>query len=449
MKSFTTIILIVLVFYSLPVLSQDMDQLFIQDVENFIEKIMSTYEIPGVAIGVIKNGQIYYTRGFGVKNIETKEPVSESTIFHMASVSKPFVATAIMQWQKPEKLSSDNPVVYYLPYFKINDPRYMAITVKQMLTHTSGMPDVLDYEWGQPEEPAGALTRYTKSLTNEQSIAAPGEKWQYSNMAYDVLGNLIEQVSGLSFEEYISQNMLDPLDMKQSSFLIDESLRHLYTDGHIRQLSIEVSRPYPYNPKHAPSSTLHSNAVNMCHWAIADYINRGQYENRHILDASAYNLLWHPYSTTNSDDQKIGLSWFLSEQNGRMKIYHGGGDLGFSTHFSMEPETKTAVVVLTNHDYSPVQAMSDGIWAMLAGHKPKMPKTPILIVLSKIMLEHDVQTAIKKYEYLKKNQPNDFNFSEAQLNILGYNLMSHERLNDAIEIFKLNVKAFPSEFQSI
>jgi tetratricopeptide (TPR) repeat protein len=76
----------------------------------------------------------------------------------------------------------------------------------------------------------------------------------------------------------------------------------------------------------------------------------------------------------------------------------------------------------------------------------KLPKTPILIVLSKIMLEHDVQTAIKKYEYLKKNQPNDFNFSEAQLNILGYNLMVHKRMNDAIEILKLNVKAFPGSF---
>ena len=207
-----------------------------------------------------------------------------------------------------------------------------------------------------------------------------------------------------------------------------------------------VSKPYPYNPKHAPSSTLHSNAIDMCHWAIAN-INRGKYENRRILDTSAYNLLWYPYNNA-YDDLKIGLSWFLSEQYGRLMISHGGGDLGFSTHFSMIPAEGTAVIVLTNHDYSPVLAMSEGIWALLEGRTPGMPRTPILIVLSKMLIEQNVQTAVEKYEYLKKNHPYDYNFDEVQLNILGYNLMAKERVSEALEILKLNVKNFPDSFNT-
>jgi CubicO group peptidase (beta-lactamase class C family) len=424
--------------------AQDSNPSFNQDVEKYVTNIMAAYEIPGVAIAVVKDGQIYYSKGFGVRNIESKEPVTESTIFHMASVSKPFVATAVMQLVEAGKVDLEKPLVSYLPYFKIADERYRDITVKQMLTHTSGMPDVLDYEWGKSEDPDGALTRYVLSLRNEKLIAAPGEKYAYSNMAYEVLGNLVEKVSGMPFEAYMQKNILNPLAMKHSNFLFDESYRRLYCDGHIRLLDVEVSPTYPYNPKHAPSSTLHSNVTDMCHWAIAN-LNRGQYQNQRILKATSYNLLWKPYAPA-YDNYKIGLSWFLSDQNGEMKVHHGGGDLGFATHFSMKPRKMAAVVVLANHDYAPVWAISDAVWAMLEGGEAQMPKIPVLIPLSKVLIDKDVQTAIEKYEDLKKNHGGEYNFNEIQINIVGYNLLQAGRINDAIEIFKLNVKAFPESF---
>jgi len=232
--------------------------------------------------------------------------------------------------------------------------------------------------------------------------------------------------------------------MNHSGFLIDERYKDLYTDGHIRQLSIKVSETYPYNPKHAPSSTLHSNAVDMCQWAIAN-MNRGEYKNQGILEDSSYDLLWNKY-TEAYDNLNVGLSWFLGDREGKMMVQHGGGDLGFSTYFCMQPETKNAVVILTNHDYSPVQALNNAMWDLLDGNKPTMPKIPILITMSQMILEKGVQSAIINYANLKKNRPYDFNFGEAQLNILGYNLMAYERLDDAIEIFNLNVKSYPDSF---
>jgi tetratricopeptide (TPR) repeat protein len=179
----------------------------------------------------------------------------------------------------------------------------------------------------------------------------------------------------------------------------------------------------------------------MCRWALAN-LHRGQLDNRRILPALSYNQLWRVYHAA-YDDYKIGLSWFLSEQNGEMMVSHGGGDLGFATHFSMKPRQMAAVIVLTNHDYSPVRAMSDGIWALLEGKEPQLPKTPILIVLSKQLINDDAQSAIATYEDLKKNHPDQYNFGEAQLNILGYQLLAEQRTDEAIEIFKLNVSVFP------
>jgi CubicO group peptidase (beta-lactamase class C family) len=106
----------------------------------------------------------------------------------MASITKPFVGTAIMQLVERGIVDLDAPVVQYLRYFQLADDRYNQITVRQMVTHASGMPDVEDYEWDKPQYDDGALERYVRSLTNQKLLFAPGERVQYSNMAYEVLG---------------------------------------------------------------------------------------------------------------------------------------------------------------------------------------------------------------------------------------------------------------------
>ncbi|MEM9859770.1 MAG: serine hydrolase domain-containing protein, partial [Bacteroidota bacterium] len=115
---------------------------------NYLDSVytqyMSSTQVPGIAIGILKNGNILYSKGFGIKNKDTKEPVTSKSLFHLASVSKTFVATAIMQLSQEEKLELDDPIVKYLPYFEMKDKRYKAITIKQILTHSSGIPDVRD-----------------------------------------------------------------------------------------------------------------------------------------------------------------------------------------------------------------------------------------------------------------------------------------------------------------
>jgi CubicO group peptidase (beta-lactamase class C family) len=150
----------------------------------------------------------------------------------MASITKPFVGTAIMQLVERGVVDLDAPVVKYLPYFRLADDRCNSITVRQMVTHTSGMPDVDDYEWDKPQYDEGALGRYVRSLTNQKLLFVPGERVQYSNMAFEILGDLVAKASGESFDDYVHRHILAPLKMTDSTLLLKHANPTLLTWGH-------------------------------------------------------------------------------------------------------------------------------------------------------------------------------------------------------------------------
>jgi len=248
-----------------------------------IQKTIKSYELPGLAIGIVKDAEIVYAKGFGDRSIGTREPVSMKTIFHMASVSKPFVATAIMQLVERDQIQLEAPIINYLPYFRLDDERYTRITVKQMLSHVSGMPDEEDYEWDKPQYDEDALERYVRSLSSKKLHSDPGEKFAYSNMAFECLGDVIAKVSGMTFEDYVRRYVLNPSGMDRSSFLMAEHLPGDWAAPHVRGLTTLAWEGYPYNRMHGPSSTLHSNAIEMCYWAITN-LKRGNFRNNKILD---------------------------------------------------------------------------------------------------------------------------------------------------------------------
>jgi CubicO group peptidase (beta-lactamase class C family) len=317
--------------------------------EQTIATALATGKMAGVAVGIVQANATVYTAGFGVRNVETGEPVTEESLFHLASVAKPFSATAIMQLVEQDKVALDDPVVKHLPYFKLADARYPTITIRQMLNHTAGMPDVEDYEWEQGESDAAALERYVRSLADAQLIGAPDEKFAYSNIAFEVLGDLIAKVAGMSFETYMQRQIFTPLDMQRSTFLRGEVPAELATTPHVGEERATVSAIYPYNRRHAPSSTLHSNAVEMCRWALAN-LNRGALDGVQILQPTSYDLLFKRYRET-EEDNAIGLSWFHADYRGHHRISHGGGDTGYASYFALFPDQQAAVAVMANSDW--------------------------------------------------------------------------------------------------
>lgn len=240
--------------------------------------------VPGISIAIVRGRELIHLKSFGVTNIKTGQRLQLEHTFHIASISKTFAATSILQLTERKKLRLDEKLTHYLPYFSMADKRYKAITLRQILNHTSGMPDVEDYEWEKAVADKGAAERRTRSLTSQKLVATPGSEYHYSNMAYDVLADVVAKVSGKPFEQYVKANILQPLQMVRSSFLFPEIKSAWRTSPHTG-IPLKVSSIYPYNRMHAPSSTLNTNVVDLSHWIIAN-LNQGIYKNSRILSAA-------------------------------------------------------------------------------------------------------------------------------------------------------------------
>lgn len=424
--------------------NQEITALLEEQLEPLIQQVMASFEMAGIAIGIVRGDEIVYARGFGVRNLETREPITATSLFHMASISKPFVATAIMQLAEQGKLDLNTPLVHYLPYFTMNDERYQAITIQQMLSHTSGMPDELTFYWDQPKYDEGALERYVRGLANASLLFAPGESFSYSNIAYEVLGDLIAKLSGQTFEAYMREHLLRPSGMFTSTFFKHEVPAELGTTPYVSVPHIMPSPVYPYDRTHGPSSTLHSSALEMCHWARAN-LRKGDWNNTRILSAASYDLLWHPYTPVEGVDppEFVGLSWFLGTHRGRRQIDHGGSDTGFDTTFVMLPEEGIGVAVLANTLPAPVSGIADAALDVLLGFEPQVPKPPVLVSLSPTLEKEGVQAALQAYRDIQAQQPDDYDFGAEQFHVVGDVLISIHRDNEARAILELGIAVDP------
>jgi CubicO group peptidase (beta-lactamase class C family) len=223
-----------------------------------------------------------------------------------------------------------------------------------MLTHTSGMPDVKDYQWDKPEYDDGALERYVRGLRGEKLRWKPGSKFAYSNMAYEALGDLVSKASGSTFEDYVQANILKPLSMNSSTLLFEQADRAKMAEGHTRAKdgSVESIKHYPYNRAHSPSSNLHSSANDMARWVLAN-LNGGELGGRRILKQSTHASMWKPQAETGKTGLQVGLSWFLEDAKGDRLIVHSGGDDGFLTYVCLCPARSLGFVIMTNSDHGP------------------------------------------------------------------------------------------------
>lgn len=343
-----------------------------QKTENYIKKMMYYYDIPGLAAGAGTNEKLLYNRSFGYKSIKTKEALQENAVFHMASLTKLFVGTSIMQLYEKGLLDIDETAGHYLPYFKLKDKRYSRITVRHILSHTSGIPDIEDYEWDKPQFDDEALERYVKSLENLALLWDPGTKFMYSNIAYEILGDIIAKASGETFESYVEKNIFEPLKMHDSSLMTFKRDRAALADPHVKndEKKVIVSDIFPYNRIHAPSSTLTSTVKDIFRWA-AVHLNRGEFDGIRILNENTHNLFLQKQADINAKEQ-ICLSWFARERRGLRLYGHEGSDVGFRSSFCIIPELNWYISVHANLDGAPTKKILHGILDMLLGYEPEI-----------------------------------------------------------------------------
>ncbi|MBE0698446.1 MAG: beta-lactamase family protein, partial [Anaerolineaceae bacterium] len=386
-------------------------------------------------------------------NMETGVPVALDSIFCVASIAKCFVASAALQLVEMGKVNLDAPLVEYLPYFRLDDERYPQITIRQVLSHTSGMPDMDETEYieliSNPETDDGAAERYVRSLSTRKLIAAPGERFSYSNIAYNVLGDLIAKISGQTFEQYMQEHVLLPAGMGESTFLLEEVVQPRLAVPHLRAPEMIVNPIYPYHRADAPASFLHSTVEDMCNWCIT-CLNQGIFNGKRILNPSSYDLMWTPAAQWGSPPlyEEIGLGWTLGHFDGVKTVSHGGMGFGWSDFLVILPEKKRAAIILGNEESSARSRIVDAIVHVMLNREPEAGKVSWMIPICHALQEGGIQAAYSWSSELKNNLASDYLFNEDELITLMYQLVSARRIDLAIDVLGLNIYTFPKHMDS-
>jgi len=386
-----------------------------------VETMFASRDLAGLAVAVVREEDVG-SRCFGVRDVRTGAPVTPETMFHLASVSKPFVATGIVSLSTSRDASRpidlDAPITAWVPEFALADGREDEVTARGLLSHSSGLPDVSDYGWHDPQLDDGALSDFARSLSGWRLQSEPGSAFSYSNAGYELLGLLLSRVTGTTFEDAARQQVLAPLGMRDSTFMRSEVPAHLAASPHVGMPLSVPEGVYPYTRRHAPSSSLHSNLVEMCRWIIAhveptEVTEGGSTGESARLDPRVRDLMWDPLVPVGDPpwDDAMGLGWAVGSHRGHRTLSHGGADPGFGSGLVLVPERRTGVVVLANSNTVPVWAIvaaaldvalddpDDGV-AALAGLLP-----PVVGPVAETLVRSGPDVAVETFHQLAAAEP--------------------------------------------
>lgn len=411
-----------------------------QDHSKKIDALMKQYYEYGQFNGsvlVADKGKIVYERGFGMANMEWGIPNQPDTKFRIGSITKQFTATVILQLVEEGKIRLDGKLTDYLPDYRRDTGD--RVTIHQLLNHTSGIPSYTDRREFFAESSRDPYTTadFIKKFGSGDLVFEPGSKFSYNNTGYFLLGAIIEKVTGKPYEVVLKERIFNPLKMTDTGY--DHSATILpkrasgydkTSAGFVNAAYLDMSIPYA-------AGSLYSTVGDLYKWEQALY-------EGNIVSADNKKLMFTPGLGN------YGFGLFISDQpigktgEKTKMIQHGGGIPGFNSLLTRLVDKQQTVILLDNVGLGRFQGkITESIINILSGQPVDPPKRSTAEALYKITVEKDVASAIAEYRKLKAANSPTYDFSEAELNTLGYQLLGMKRVRDAIEIFKLNVEMFP------
>lgn len=304
-----------------------------------VQKMMKEQKIVGLSLAVIKNGKPLVNKGYGLANAEHNVPVTAETVIRLGSVSKQFFTTAILKLQEEGKLSIEDSVHTFFP----DAPEiWRPILVKHLMSHTSGL---------KRESPA---YNNHKMISDLEIIKAAyplpldfktGEKYQYCNLAYYMLAQIITQISGMPWQDYIKEKLFIPAGMKNSGMTDYYLIIPNRASGYMHKNGVLVNADAMYAVR--PSGGFLSTSTDMILW---DKVLR---EKNTILKKENWELLWQPFIKTSDKPESkayYGFGWFIDERNGHEVIEHGGANVGFRSYYSRFVNNDLSIFIMTNTD---------------------------------------------------------------------------------------------------
>jgi CubicO group peptidase (beta-lactamase class C family) len=317
-------------------------------VDDYVRRELKRQQIPGLALAVLKNGKVVKAAGYGFADAELSVPVTEKTLFDVGSISKQFTAAAILLLAQRGKLKLDDPVRNYL---EAAPDSWSAITLRHLLTHTSGL-DVQDYE--SLDEHEDLLRRdYSEAemlawAAHVPLAAAPGERWAYSNMGYVLLGMVIRKVSGQFHGDFLRGSLFGPLEMTTARVRDHRAIISNRASGYNLTAGVlQNERWFAPSWNRTADGGLLFSVTDLAKWDTALQFGR-------VLDQSSIQQMYTPAKLNNGAEavtflgSQYGFGWFLDKYLGHRLFHHRGTWLGFRCHIARFVDDGLTVIVLTN-----------------------------------------------------------------------------------------------------
>ena len=302
--------------------------------------------LPGIVVGVVADQDLVWAKGFGYANVEKKVPMTPATKFRMASHSKLFTATAIMQLREQGKVRLDDPVNSHLTWFKLKPAGDDdgTVTIEQLLSHSSGLPRELNDHWTSWKFPTEAEVQ--SQLPDKQAAFPPATRWKYSNLAVTIAGMVVEKESGMPWADYVQKNIFDPLGMTSSS--VDRDVPGLAV-GYGRRMpdGTREVRPFVSAQGMGAATGITSTVEDMARFVSAQFRTGPRGGNR-ILSTGSLREMHRVRSLENNWTSGNGIGFSTSRVGDRSFVGHGGGYPGYTTQTFFELSSKVGVIVLTN-----------------------------------------------------------------------------------------------------
>jgi len=343
-------------------------------VDTYVSRKMKELGIPGAALVIVQGDQIVHLKAFGVAD-GSGRPVTPQTPFFTGSTGKSFTALAVMQLVEAGKIELDAPVQTYLPWFRVADVKASEIiTVRHLLNMDSGIPRSIGQEQiANVDLSDSAIENNVRALAKIDLIAPPGERYEYSNSNYVTLGMLIQEVTGQSYETYITEHIFNPLDMQNSFTSKSEAQQDGLAVGFQKWFGMPVAAPnLPFIRGSLPAGYLNMSAEDLGHYLIAQ-LNDGSYQGVSVLSPTGVAELHHPYIQMPGTTDFYAMGWEVQQYQDVQVISHNGAVPGYTTGMFLVPEKDLAVALVMN-TFSPmlgvrVQRVPSSVLRMLLGQE--------------------------------------------------------------------------------
>lgn len=409
-------------------------------IETLLKKYVENDQFNG-AVLVAEGGDVIYSNGFGMANFEHNVPNKTDTKFRIASITKQFTAALILQLVEEGKLELDKPISAYLPNYK--GPAADVVTIHHLLTHTSGIPSYTSFPGFFESSSRDPYTpdELIKTFQDSTLQFTPGEKFVYNNSGYVLLGRIIEEVTGKTYEQVLQERIFDPLGMTNSGYDHSKNILKNRAAGYEREGDQLINAPYLDMSLPYAAGSIYSTVEDLYLWDQALYGNK-------ILSEESKKLMFAHHIPAGNGF--YGYGWGLGKQPlGKTKdsvevMAHSGGINGFNTLITRYPESRNFVVLLNNTGSTDLDAMTNNINSILHGLEVETPKKSIAREVTTIFMDKGAAAGLARIKELQANPA--YEVKEDAMNSLGYQLLQNGKHKEAIAVFQFNVAQFPDSW---